>query len=424
MARTGTCANPASSFTAMILAGGAGTRLRGVVADRCKPMALVQGEPFVVRLLDQLAAAGCRRVILCTGVFGEQVERELGTEHAGMAVCYSRELHPLGTGGALRQALPLLDDDASLVLNGDSFVDTDLAPFVAWARERDAALLAVPVEDASRFGTVTFDAGGRVLEFAEKRPGGRGWISAGIYWFDRCVLAARTADTPCSLETDVLPAVVLAGLMAFRVHAPFLDIGTPDSYAAAEAFFAACATRRARDRKGLLVVDRDGTLIAERHYLADPAAVELLPGVVDGLRAFVANGYEVAIVTNQSGVGRGYFDAEALRAVNHEVERQLAEHGIPVRGTWVCPHRPDEGCACRKPEPLLLDRALRELGYLPSQCLMVGDKKCDIDLGARRGVRTALVRTGYGSDTERDGLCAPDLIVDGLHELALQEVGP
>ncbi|MCA8954312.1 MAG: HAD family hydrolase [Planctomycetes bacterium] len=171
----------------------------------------------------------------------------------------------------------------------------------------------------------------------------------------------------------------------------------------------------------MLVVDRDGTLIEEKHYLADPAGVALLPGVVDGLRALAAGGYEIAIVTNQSGIGRGYFDAATADAVNGEVLRQLAAAGVEVGGVYVCPHRPDDGCECRKPAPGLIERAMSELGYTADQCLVVGDKKCDVDLGTRLGARTALVRSGYGAATERDGMCAPDRVVDGLRELAALE---
>jgi len=414
-------------FVAMVLAGGAGTRLAAVVADRCKPMALVGGQPFVLRVLDQLAAAGCRRAILCTGHLAAQVERELGAAHAGLELVHSREPGPLGTGGALRHALPHLDDAAALVVNGDSFVDADLAAFVRWAKARGApgALLAVDVDDTSRYGRVETAADGSVVRFHEKAPGsGAGAINAGVYWLPRATIAALPGPRPCSLEREVLPGLVGAGLVAHRVQAPFLDIGVPEDYAAASEFFAACEHRHRRPRQGLLITDRDGTLIAERHYLADPRGVELLPGVAEGLRAFAAHGYELAIVTNQSGIARGRFDAAALDAVHAELVRQLREAGVTVAGIWFCPHHPDDGCTCRKPEPELLDRAMQGLGYRPSQCLVVGDKACDIELGARLGVRTALVRTGYGAGTERDRLCAPDTVVDGFRELALQEVGP
>jgi histidinol-phosphate phosphatase family protein len=418
--------NQRSPFVAMVLAGGLGTRLATVVADRCKPMALVDGEPFLLRLLDQLVAAGCRRVILCTGHLGEALEREVGPRHDGVELVYSREPVPLGTAGALRHALAHLDEDGALVLNGDSYIDTDLAAFVQLARRTTApaALLAVEVTDTSRYGRLELDGEDRVVRFHEKSAaGGPGPINAGVYWLPRRTLEAIPAAGPCSLERDVLPSLAGQGLAASRVQAPFLDIGLPESYASAGAFFAAITQRRQRPRRGLLVVDRDGTLIAERHYLADPSGVELLPGVIEGLRAFAAHGYELAIVTNQSGIGRGYFDAAALDAVHVELRRQLDAAGVPVAGIWHCPHHPAAGCACRKPAPELLDRAMHELGYRPHQCLVVGDKACDIELGARLGVRTALVRTGYGKGTEQDGLCAPDTIVDGIRELARQEVG-
>ncbi len=150
--------------------------------------------------------------------------------------------------------------------------------------------------------------------------------------------------------------------------------------------------------------------------------MSLLPGVADGLAVLVDEGYELAIVTNQSGIARGYFDAADAAAVNDEVLRQLAEFGIEVSAVYVCPHHPADGCECRKPGPAMFERAMSDLGYLPEHCIVVGDKKCDVDLGARLGARTVLVRTGYGVDTERDGMCAPDVIVDGLGHFAQLEV--
>lgn len=408
----------------MVLAGGLGTRLRSVVADRPKALAPVDGEPFLARVLDQLARAGCTRAILCTGHLGDRIEREFGDDHDGMPLVYSREGIPLGTAGALRHALPLLPDDATLVVNGDSYADVDLGAFVAWARQHGPlpSLVAVAVEDTTRFGRLDVDPEGCVVGFAEKGVSGPGRINAGIYWLTRAALEAGPLVAPSSLERDVLPGLASSGLRAYCSGAPFLDIGTPESFAAAAAFFAACAARGRRDRKGLLVVDRDGTLIVERNYLADPAGVELLPGVIEGLRTFVERGYEIAVVTNQSGIARGLFDESTLAAIHAELARQLGQAGIAIGGIWHCPHHPEHGCRCRKPEPALLEQALAALGYAREQCLVVGDKACDIDLGARLGVRTALVRTGHGAGTERDGLCAPDVVVDSLADLAAREV--
>ncbi|MCB9887252.1 MAG: HAD-IIIA family hydrolase [Planctomycetes bacterium] len=406
-------------FVAMVLAGGMGTRLREVVADRPKPLALVDGAPFLQRLLDQLHAAGCRRAVLCTGHLAEQFVATFGERFGAMQLVHSVERAPLGTAGALRQALAHLDDDGALVVNGDSWCGLDVGAFVAAARvSAEPTLVAVDVDEAGRYGSLQLGARGEVLAFREKAAGATGPINAGIYWLPRAVLEGIAEGRQVSLEREVLPALVGHGLRAVRVAAPFLDIGVPADYARASEFFAAVDAGRARR---LLVVDRDGTLIVERHYLSDPAAVELLPGVVEGLRRFQQHGYQIAIVSNQSGVGRGYFDEAAMHAVNDEVLQQLAICGVHVANVWCCTHRPDEGCACRKPAPDLLDAALQAAGCAPARCLVVGDKACDVDLGRRRGARTALVRTGYGRQTELERGCEPDVVVDDLEQLAALE---
>ena len=123
-----------SNIEAAILAGGLGTRLRSVVPDRPKVLAEIGGRPFIEILLDQVAAAGIRTAVLCTGYLGDQIEARLGTRRGPLALRYSREVEPLGTGGALRLALPMLASDTVLVLNGDSYCDADLRALSPVAR--------------------------------------------------------------------------------------------------------------------------------------------------------------------------------------------------------------------------------------------------------------------------------------------------
>ncbi len=169
---------------------------------------------------------------------------------------------------------------------------------------------------------------------------------------------------------------------------------------------------------GLLVLDRDGTLIEEKHYLSNPEDVVLLPGVVEGLKAFREQGWGLVIVTNQSGIGRGYYTTEDFDAVQARLMSLLAEASVTIDGSWHCPHTPDDQCACRKPSTGMLDAACAQFQMRVSDCLVVGDKECDIALGALAGGCTALVRTGYGKTTEERRACEPDLIVDDLAALA------
>jgi len=231
-----------SSVTAAILAGGLGTRLRSVVADRPKVLAEVRGRPFLSYLLDQLADAGLRTAVLCTGYKGDEVQAVFGDSHRGMRLAYSQEPFPLGTGGAVRLAASHLVSSTVLVLNGDSYCQADVGAF--WSHHcaagSRATLVLVRVDDASRFGQVELDETGRVLRFEEKGARtGPGWINAGMYLVDRQWVESIPSGKAVSLEREVFPAWIDGGLRGWRSPGRFLDIGTPESYREADRFFAA-----------------------------------------------------------------------------------------------------------------------------------------------------------------------------------------
>lgn len=230
-----------ANTTALILAGGLGTRLRSVVSQRPKVLAETCGRPFLSRLLDQLTAVGVAEAVLCTGYLGEQVEATFGRSYDGLHLVYSRETTPLGTGGALRAALPLAAGDPLLVMNGDSYFQVDLSAFWAYhqAHAAPATLALARVPDTQRFGQVTVAGDGRVLAFEEKGSrDGSGWINAGLYLLGRERLQAIPAQGAVSLERQCFPAWIGHGLYGYQAEGAFLDIGTPESYAAAAEFFA------------------------------------------------------------------------------------------------------------------------------------------------------------------------------------------
>lgn len=232
---------PLTDVTAAILAGGLGTRLGPMAGDRPKVLAPVGGRPFLARLLDQLADAGVRRAVLCTGHRGDEVAAACGTEHRGIRLACAREPAPRGTAGAIRAALPLLVGDPILVLNGDSFCRLDFAALRSVHESYGAAgtLALVPAEDTARYGRVRTGPGGVVEALEEKLPAaGPGWINAGVYLLGRRLIESIPPDRPVSLEREILPAWIGRGLHGCPGDWPFIDIGTPASYAAAEAFFA------------------------------------------------------------------------------------------------------------------------------------------------------------------------------------------
>ena len=229
------------NLTATILAGGMGTRLRSVVADRPKVLAEIHERPFLAYLLDQLAAAGVRNVVICTGYLGERVRAIFGNSYGEMQLHYSQESSPMGTAGALRLALPKLESDPVLVMNGDAFCAIDLERFYAWHGNRGAraTMALIKVNNAARYGRVQVDPEGVVVHFAEKSEGsGPAWVNAGIYLVDRALLETIETNRLVSLEKEIFPAWIGKGLYGYLCEGRFLDIGTPQSYADAERFFA------------------------------------------------------------------------------------------------------------------------------------------------------------------------------------------
>lgn len=223
-----------------MLAGGLGTRLRSAVADKPKIIADVQGQPFVVYILEQLQRANIKKTVLCTGYLGEQINDLLGQEYRGMELCYSHETSPMGTGGALLLSLDQWDTKNGLVLNGDSFCSVDLNRYCAWHKETNAmaSMVLTKVPDTSRYGRVEVDPQGRVITFQEKNPllNTPGWINAGIYIIARSLLQSAVRDTPLSLERDLLPLWLDDSLSGFCGETAFIDIGTPESYRDAQVF--------------------------------------------------------------------------------------------------------------------------------------------------------------------------------------------
>ena len=165
-----------------------------------------------------------------------------------------------------------------------------------------------------------------------------------------------------------------------------------------------------------VILDRDGTVVIDRDYLDDPAGLEFLPGAAQGLRQLHERGHPLVVITNQSGIGRGRLTLERAGEINARFAAMVRAAGAELAGLYLCPHRPEEGCACRKPGTLLLLQAARELGFAAADSVVIGDKASDIELGRRVGALTMLVsHDGLSSDGRPSGA---DFVVGDLREAA------
>jgi D-glycero-D-manno-heptose 1,7-bisphosphate phosphatase len=173
--------------------------------------------------------------------------------------------------------------------------------------------------------------------------------------------------------------------------------------------------------RGAVFLDRDGTINEEVDYLDDPERLRLIPGAGEAIRLLKNAGIPVIVVSNQSGVGRGYFSKATVEAIHQQLAKRLAMHGACVDAIYYCPHHPDEGCECRKPKAGMLLQAARKHGIDTRRAFMVGDKVSDLDAGREVGCRTLLVLTGYGEqarETSKNTVFKPDYISTDLYDAA------
>ena len=217
---------------AIVLAGGLGTRLAARLPGLPKAMAPIAGRPFLEILLRQLRGVGCTRVLLAVGYLHAMIEEHFGGSFDGMQLEYVIEEAPLGTGGAIRNALAKAREEAVLVLNGDTFLDADYREMLRFHREQGAAMtMAIAHQDnIARYGGVLV-SGNKIVGFEEKGRSGPGWINAGAYALRRDLLWPASLPAGFSIERDFLMAEIgRLEAAAFEVRGFFLDIGVPEDF--------------------------------------------------------------------------------------------------------------------------------------------------------------------------------------------------
>lgn len=222
---------------AIVLAGGLGTRLAHVTGEIPKPMAPVGSRPFLEYLLDYLIEQGSDGAILAVSYQWEVIREHFGSIYRGLPLNYSVEDEPLGTGGAIRQALDTLPDDEVVVLNGDTLFRVDLEGLANTHRSGGARLSIAlkQVADCGRFGHVEVSSDGVIARFLEKSTAGPGWINGGVYMLNRDLFTDFPMPARFSFEQDLVePNIDRIRPRAFQSDAYFIDMGVPEDYERAQ----------------------------------------------------------------------------------------------------------------------------------------------------------------------------------------------
>jgi NDP-sugar pyrophosphorylase family protein len=221
------------SMDVILLCGGKGERLRPILADEPKPLAKINGRPFLDILIDYLKGLGFMRFILCTGYRGDLIKQHYKQKKESSEIMFSQETEPLGTAGAVKNAQRHIKSNPFLVMNGDSICKFDLNKFIDFHAAKKALITALLVKarKGQDYGVVNLDSVAQVLKFDEKRTAMPGeFINAGIYLLSLDVLALIPAGKAFSFEYDLFPQMVNRSFFGATSEARLIDIGTPERY--------------------------------------------------------------------------------------------------------------------------------------------------------------------------------------------------
>lgn len=405
----------------IILAGGLGTRLRHVVSDTQKAMAPVNGRPFLYYIAEYLIARGAQKIVFAVSYRSEQIREYFGNEYKGVKILYSEEAEPLGTGGAIKQALELCTSENVFILNGDTFFDVDLSALEKRHAElkADITLSVREVGCRDRSGVVVFDENGNITAFNEKKSIERGYINGGTYLVKRSI-AEKLPDGKFSFETDVMEKLVFR-MAAVPFDGYFIDIGVPSDFFRAQTEIPlkfGIKTFRAA------FIDRDGVICKEKHHLYKTEDFEFIDGAPEALAALREKGYLVIVVTNQAGVAKGLYTEDDVNAL-HAYMTQLLKDRAVIDGIYYCPYHPEavvekykKDSPERKPSPGMIERAVEDFAQKGinidlKKSLMIGDTERDMETGINAGVgRKVLVRSGHTIPDE--GESRADIVTDSI----------
>ena len=422
---------------AIILAGGAGTRLKDRLGDLPKPMIPIAGKPLLEHQVELAKTHGFTDLVFFVHYRADLIEQHFGDGAKwGVRIRYVTEHEPLGTAGAVFAGSELLAE-RFVVLYGDTMVNVDLGRI--WNAHEDAradaTLLLHPNDHPLDSDLVEVDEAARVLAFHNRpHPQGRWFqnlVNAGLYVLEKKPLLAQrngVAAGVIDFGKDIFPAMLRAGRNLLGYNSPefIKDIGTPARYDRVCAQFANGTIARSSlaTPQRAVFLDRDGTLIPDKDCLRSADGLELLPGVAEAVHDLNHHAWRTVVVTNQPVIAKGWCDEVEMQRMHNKLETLLGlEHAFLDR-IYYCPHHPEAGfegerpelkirCDCRKPGIGMIQKAAVELNVDLAQSWMIGDTTTDMQTAKNAGLRSILVRTGAGG---KDGKQAatPDFVCDDL----------
>jgi D-glycero-D-manno-heptose 1,7-bisphosphate phosphatase len=372
---------------AAFLVGGLGTRLKHLTQSTPKPLIEVAGGAFIDILVDEAARQGFSDILLLGGYLGQQMfDRYDGRTVRGARLRVLIEPDQLGTGGALRHAMPHLAENF-LLANGDTFFDVNLRALAMDVPRGGGVMALRKGVEGSRFGRVGLENGVvRKFYAPGERPDGP--INGGIYGLSRDIVTC-IGEGPVSLESTIFPVLAQQGLLrGVEFDGYFIDIGIPEDLERAR------AELPLRLKRPALFLDRDGVLNTDKGYLHKVSDFEWLAGAREAVRLANDKGWFVFVVTNQAGVARGFYEERDIQVLHDFMGEELAAGGAHIDAFEYCPHHPDgtragydKSCDRRKPGPGMIRDLLEAWPVDAPRSVLVGDMPHDVAAAEAAGIR-------------------------------------
>jgi histidinol-phosphate phosphatase family protein len=420
----------------VIIAGGKGTRLKGLAKNLPKPMMPIGKKPMLEHQIELARRYGIMDIRMLTGYLSETIEDYFKDgKRWGVNISYHKDPFPLGTAGAVKAVEDWMEGDF-LVLYGDVLVDMNLERLMDFHKGNKpiATLVLHPNTHPFDSDLVDINEDNRITYFYSKpHQGGRFYrnlVSAALYVCSEEIFDFMEKGVPSDFGKDVFPRVLRKRgyLLGYQTSEYLKDIGTPDRYDKVSFDYLSGRVSQSNisNRQKAIFLDRDGVINEEKNLLYKIEDFRLLPNVAEAIREINQSGYLTVVVTNQPVVARGLCSVEDVRRIHNKMETLLGQKGAYVDRIYFCPHHPDKGypeenpifkidCQCRKPKTGLIQKACQDLNIDPEISFCIGDSTTDIQTAKAAGMPSVLVRTGFkGGDGKY--LAKPDFTFSNLRE--------
>lgn len=361
---------------AIILAGGFGTRLQSVVSDVPKPMAPINGKPFLEYMLEELNNQNFNKVVLAVGYKKEAIIDYFGNKYKNIELVYSAENEPLGTGGCVKQAMNYIDDEFVFILNGDTMFKVD---FGKMSKLNSLSIACKKMFNFDRYGEVNIQ-NGIITKFEEKKYVKEGYINGGIYYLPKNIFDSYDLPKKFSMEKDFFEKYIKKlNIKAFLSEDYFIDIGIPEDYQKAQYDF---------QKKKALFLDRDGIINIDYGHVHKIEDFKFTDFIFDFCKKYQDEGYLLIVITNQAGIGKGLYKEEDFLKLNQYMIEEFKKQGINIAKVYYCPHKPEDNCDCRKPQPGLFKQAIKDFNIDTNESVAIGDKLIDLEAAYNAGIKT------------------------------------